>query len=141
MNFTAGIAMALFHREKTGEGQQILTSQSGATLHFQRPSMMGNFLSRRQRDDGKPLGEINLVQQVLRAKDGKWMICSMGRREMFDRFCNDVLKRPEIACSEDGKKYPFNQGASKDRLLHFTISVLWRCSMGSKSRGIYRWKT
>ena len=40
VNFYASIMDALFARERTGQGQRITSSQSAATVHFQRGFMV-----------------------------------------------------------------------------------------------------
>lgn len=54
MNFYSVILAALYARERTGKGQRVLTSQTGATLHFQRYIVQAANSGGRQRDDGRP---------------------------------------------------------------------------------------
>ena len=50
--------------------------------------------------------EFWLLEQLHEAGDGKWFVISMGQRAMFVRFCNEVLKRPDILESPRVKGYP-----------------------------------
>ena len=71
MNFYMVIMNALFARQQTGKGQRVRTSQTGATLQFQRYYFQAaNYLGR-QRDDGQPpTHPIRAYQAPFRAGDG-----------------------------------------------------------------------
>lgn len=111
MNFYSTIVTALFARGQTGKGQHVVTSQTAATLHFQRLSVNAGVRNNRQRDDGKPAGFPNRhIQQLHCAGDGKWFMISLGQRAQYRRFVEHCLKRPDILETEFGKKFPSRDG-------------------------------
>merc|ERR1719487_1830872 len=57
MNFYQSTLAALVAREMTGKGQLVETSQTGATVYFQRPYIVKAMQQGAQRDDGKPPGQ------------------------------------------------------------------------------------
>jgi len=115
VNFYASIMDALFARERTGKGQLITTSQTAATLHFQKQQMMTDIRRKKQRDDGARPGSVQSAGQlVIAAGDGKFFTVAMGKRDQFERFVKGVLGAPEILELPGGKKYPRLNGLSKD---------------------------
>merc|ERR1719160_1073760 len=54
------------------------------------------------------------MQQIVKAKDGKWMTVSMGKRDQFERFVRDVLASPDILNLSGAKKYPRVTGTASD---------------------------
>ena len=55
VNFYASIMDALYARSVTGEGQRVTTSQTAATIHFQRPMLIQSMRTGEQRNDGLAL--------------------------------------------------------------------------------------
>jgi len=94
MSFYASIISALFARERTGKGQQISTSQTAATLHFQRGLLATSIHSGNQRDDGMPPWRDPpglVLQQLHKASDGKWLVISALQKDMWERFCESII--------------------------------------------------
>ena len=98
MHFYSSILAALFARSANGgKGQRVTTSQTGATLHFQRASVQRSLQSGTQRDDGLPSGSANGIgQKMHRAADGQFFAVSLGQRKFFERFVTDVLGAPGL---------------------------------------------
>jgi len=118
MNFHASILTAIIARLQTGKGQHIVTSQSAATLYFQRFTINGALKSGKQRDDGEPAGfPARAVQQMYKCGDGKWMMVSTAQKAQFVRFCVDVLNRPDIPADEKLAQYPVVIPPNRDFVL------------------------
>merc|ERR1719159_1125575 len=97
MNFLSSILMGLVARDRTGEGQEIVTSQTAATLFFQRASVTRNLKNGTQRDDGEPPGHVMRAGQMLvQASDGLWMMISPGTRDQNRRFLTEALERKDV---------------------------------------------
>ena len=113
MNFYSSILAALYAREKNnGIGQQVLTSQVGATLNFQRATLQGSIKNKRQRDNGKEPGAAAAHSQQLQLTgDKKWIIISMAQKAQFQRFCNHVINRPDLATNPSYEKFPLIRGS------------------------------
>lgn len=58
--------------------------------------LQGALSKGKQRDDGLAPGLHTRMNQLHRAKDNKWFMVSMTRWEQFDRFVNQVIRRPEL---------------------------------------------
>merc|ERR550514_1443740 len=112
MNFYSSILAALFARTQTGEGQHIVTSQTGATLYFQRLIVQASGKTGKQRDDGKaPGAPLRHVQQLQCAEDGKWFMISMAQKAQCQRFCLECLDRPDIVADPRFEAYPDMRGS------------------------------
>lgn len=96
MTFFSSILSALVARSRTGEGQRLVTSQLGATLHFQRSDLEESLRYGRERDDGRPPWYKSLFQTTQCGSDGKWFIMSLVQQVMFERLCRGVINRPEL---------------------------------------------
>lgn len=105
VNFYASIMDALYARSITGRGQRVTTSQTAATVHFQRASIIQSAREKRQKNDGRPAERIP-VGAPLQASDGKWFQVSMGKRAQFEMFVNEVLQAPGLLETPGGKAYP-----------------------------------
>merc|ERR550514_387039 len=74
MSFTQGILMALVHKRMSGEGQHVITSQTGATLQFQQATMGPSLhFNGKQRDNGS-VGAPKWNSNTYQGSDGKWFI-------------------------------------------------------------------
>jgi crotonobetainyl-CoA:carnitine CoA-transferase CaiB-like acyl-CoA transferase len=96
----SGILAALFHRERTGEGQYIETSLLRASAH-----LMGNFYTEYWLDGTirEPMGtanHLNVPNQAFPASDGRVIIIASGDK-MWRRCAHALdaaqLDRPEFA--------------------------------------------
>jgi len=94
--FFSSILCALVARSRTGEGQKVISSQLGATVHFTRFDVQSAISTGKVRDDGCPPWHNSNIQNMQQASDGKWLIVSMLEPHFFERFCQDVIYRPEI---------------------------------------------
>jgi hypothetical protein len=65
MNFYSSILAALFARSNSpaGHGQRVTSSQTGATLHFQRASVQRFIRAGQQTDDGNSPGSGKIATQ------------------------------------------------------------------------------
>merc|ERR1712232_140131 len=103
---------ALFARERTGMGQKIETSQTGATLSYQKWTYQ-NATFFGQADDGLPPWGHHHMQQKRKCADGKWIALQLMRVPMLERFCHQVIKRPELLTEKVLKTWP-GLGAGTD---------------------------
>lgn len=113
MNFYSAIVNALFARTQnpSGEGQHIKTSQTAASIFFQRASIFATAKTGKQRDDGLPaLAVVRHLQMLLQAGDGKYFTVNHSMKAQFVRWCNEVLNRPDLLEDERIKKYPDLRG-------------------------------
>ena len=91
----SGIAMALYHRKKTGRGQRIEASLADSVLAFQ----VAEFFSY----PGKPWETLNdsngigAAYRIYEAKDG-WLFISCDDDESWSKLCR-VLNRPDLSQS------------------------------------------
>ena len=97
-HIVAGIMGALFHREKTGKGQEVeFNLFHCATWTMSGTIMYSNLLA------GKPLSpradrtkSENPLHITYRAKDGRWLAFAMTRADRYwPDFCR-VIERPEL---------------------------------------------
>lgn len=124
MTFFSSILCALVARSRTGEGQRVVTSQLGATLHFQRYDVQEVLKTGFERDDGNPPWHRSSLQNAQRASDGRWLIISVMQQPMFERLCRDVLNRPDLLEHPRMKQlgWPRCLGDVEfDRWLHATV--------------------
>ena len=91
-----GIVLALLHRERTGEGQEVNTSLYGSQMMLQSYGITGAIWSgattpARQREDRGP------TWTHFCAGDGKWfMIGALPPDKWWRQFC-EVMEAPELA--------------------------------------------
>jgi crotonobetainyl-CoA:carnitine CoA-transferase CaiB-like acyl-CoA transferase len=94
-----GILLALWHRARTGEGQQIDASLLGGQVMLQSFNITNTLFSgmvppRRDRSDAQPLWN------VYECKDGRWIALSMAQGDRWwTPFC-DALGRPDVRDDE-----------------------------------------
>lgn len=87
------VMVALFHRERTGEGQEIDTSLLGGQICVQTHNFTDYLWS------GKPLEQrprigTNPTWSVYQGSDQKWFALGMNREHYWDPFCKSI-GRPE----------------------------------------------
>lgn len=104
MNFYSAILNGLAAKYRFGKGQRVTTSQTAATLHFQRPLLQTNMRSGHQRDDGLPPNAVTSTGGgTYRGSDGKWFAIALGRAYQFQAFCENVLGAPALMKGHDGR--------------------------------------
>ena len=84
-----GVMVALFHRERTGEGQELDSSLLGGQLCIQTHNFTDYLWS------GKPLEQrprigTNPTWSVYQGSDGKWLALGMNREFYFEPFAKCV---------------------------------------------------
>ena len=126
--FYSAILAALYGRERTNKGSHVICSQAGATLYFQRAAVsqaLGNF-GGAQSDDGQHAwGSPHLVfQQVHKASDGQRVVITMTKRDQLERFCKNVIKRPDLLTPSLLKRWPVCPPVDGKRLLAEVSSVV-----------------
>jgi crotonobetainyl-CoA:carnitine CoA-transferase CaiB-like acyl-CoA transferase len=101
LNFYASILAAVIARERTGKGQRVVTSQTGATLYFQRAAITAAVMKGKQRDDGKRPGwAMAQANQILKASDGRYFVVALGLPIQWKRFAKQVLERADLITDE-----------------------------------------
>jgi CoA:oxalate CoA-transferase len=84
-----GILLALFHRERTGEGQKVESSLFGAQISIFGHGSLQSYLANEQepnRDSRKHPG--NALTNTYRTKDGRWLMLSMMTGDSpWPEFC------------------------------------------------------
>jgi crotonobetainyl-CoA:carnitine CoA-transferase CaiB-like acyl-CoA transferase len=85
-----GVAVALVHRERTGQGQRVDSSLLGGLISVQNYPLMnsilrGNLVPQRPRRAG-----ITATWNVYKGSDGKWFVISMGLESYWPRICRTV---------------------------------------------------
>jgi crotonobetainyl-CoA:carnitine CoA-transferase CaiB-like acyl-CoA transferase len=96
-----GIMSALYHRERTGEGQQLFSSLLGSQLCIQAYQITGVLFN-----DNAPMPRRlgsrtagNPTWNVYKGSDDRWFVISMINDSFWHRFCT-VLDRPEWLTDE-----------------------------------------
>ncbi|BAH50857.1 CaiB/BaiF CoA transferase family protein [Rhodococcus opacus] len=93
MSLTQGILAALVQRGRTGRGDHVEVTMLDTAISFLWPDMM-------QADtfvDAPPTGKVDRntrVAQILRAGDGKWLICTATTNAQWRQLCR-TIERPE----------------------------------------------
>jgi len=87
---TVGVVSALYHRERTGEGQMIDTALLQTAITFAAPMIgeweTGGKLRQQTGNRGPWLGPSDLYQ----AKDGRWVMLAIITNSIFRRFCRSI---------------------------------------------------
>lgn len=95
ISLSYGILLALIHRARTGEGQQVEASLLGGQVMLQSFNITGTLFTgqvppRRAREDAAPLWN------VYRCRDGGWIALSMAQlSRWWAPFC-EALGRPDL---------------------------------------------
>lgn len=98
--FTAyGIAMALFHRERTGAGQKIDVSMLDCQI-----AILENAIARYEVTGTAPGPIGNRHPSITpfasyKAADGRYVIVGCGNQKLWENFCN-LVSRPELITDE-----------------------------------------
>ena len=117
--FYSSILAALVARGRTGKGQHVLCSQTGATLYFQRAGLSEALDLRGgdQNDSGKHDWETFCFQQTHKASDGRGICVSVTKWDQFLRFL-DAVGRPDLATLRNAKeRWPVPPIASRDTII------------------------
>lgn len=96
MSWVQGILMALLHKARTGEGQRLDTSQSGATIQFQGPmlSQVMHLDGRQPYNPSPGYGAPKIIANQYLCSDGKYLhlqalnmpklLIAIGRKDVAD---------------------------------------------------------
>jgi crotonobetainyl-CoA:carnitine CoA-transferase CaiB-like acyl-CoA transferase len=98
MMLAFGTLAALFHQQRTGEGQEVDSSLLGAQLALQATRLTAHLFS------GRPpvrsyRGGLTPTWNTYKGSDGKWFTIGMQSHRLWPGFCK-VLGRPEWATEE-----------------------------------------
>ena len=93
-----GLAVALLHRERTGEGQEIDASLLGGQLCIQTFNITDYLWAGRQRGRAARAGS-NPTWSIYKGSDGKWFAMGMNWQRYWSRIA-EVVGKPEWATDE-----------------------------------------
>lgn len=97
----AGICMALFHRERTGEGQYIDVSMMDGAITWLYAAMSDYFVSGKVPERGETrLDGQFAFYNVYETKDGKYMTVGASELKFWKRLCELIGKEEWIALHE-----------------------------------------
>ena len=124
--FYSAILAALVARGRTGRGQQVLCSQTGATLYFQRTGVSGtlDLFGGQQPDTGKHDWERFCFQQTHRAMDGRGLCVSMTKLVQFENFCKVIGKTNLSNKEEVRNRWPVPATSDRDWILREVANVI-----------------
>ncbi|HET7874193.1 MAG TPA: CoA transferase [Methylomirabilota bacterium] len=113
MELAYGIAVALFARERTGQGQLVTTSLLHAALAMQVPDLVKVEHEMEPAQDGRDYSA-QAMYAPYRCRDGRFLIIVVIQDEQWRRLCA-ALGRPDLA--EDPRyATPFERARESDRL-------------------------
>lgn len=90
MNFTMGLLMAIIHKQKTGEGQKILTSQVGAMTQFQASDLVRYTMRGEQKNEGLDYRQKHYAQIMCICKDDKWIMLQVVLQKQWEGLCKGI---------------------------------------------------
>ena len=90
MNFTIGLLMAIVHKEKTGEGQQVLTSQVGAMTQFQATELVRYTMRGEQKNEGLDYRQNHYAQIMSLCQDNKWIMVQIILPKQWKALCKGI---------------------------------------------------
>ena len=90
-----GVMAALFHRERTGEGQYVNASLLGGQMALQSFNISTYFLTRRM-PPRQPRGAFGPTWATYRCGDGKYIALGMIENRWWPGICQ-ALEQPELA--------------------------------------------
>lgn len=107
LNALSAISMALFARERTGEGQHLDVNLYATALSLQVTG--ASALWGCEETGAKPFGRIAHYYNIYRTKDGRYLTVGTIEPKFWQRFC-DLIECPEL----EKRQYDF---AHEDELL------------------------
>lgn len=93
LNALSAISMALFARERTGEGQHLDVNLYATALSLQVTG--ASALWGCEETGAKPFGRIAHYYNIYRTKDGRYLTVGTIEPKFWQRFC-DLIKCPEL---------------------------------------------
>jgi len=93
-----GIMAALFHRQRTGEGQRLEGSLLAGQLCIQSHNITGALFTNKAPPRQKRGGP-NPTWNIYKGSDGAWFVLGMSRAKFWPGICQ-VIDRPEWATDE-----------------------------------------
>ena len=93
MSMAFGLMVALFHRERTGEGQEVDASLLGGQMCIQTFNIT-DYLWSGQLRGRIPRAGFNPTWSIYKGSDGKWFCLGMNREPQWPRI-KEVLGNPE----------------------------------------------
>lgn len=94
--FTAlGVVSALFHRQKTGEGQMIDTSLLQTGITYMAPYIGEWEVAHKKRERSGNRAQFIGPSDLYRTKDGRWVMLAIITNSIWRRFCK-YIKREDL---------------------------------------------
>lgn len=115
LNLIIGILAALHNRSRTGKGQYVEVSLTNSVLSLVSTDITEYFVTGQ---DMRSIGDFNALNSpcgLFDSSDGNFVIYC-GNQKLFEIFCRDVLKRPELIEDErfkDSESRKKNEEAMK----------------------------
>jgi len=99
LNLVIGILAALHNRNRTGKGQYLEVSLTNSVLSLVSTDITEYFVTGQ---DMRSIGDFNALNSpcgLFASSDGNFVIYC-GNQKLFEIFCKEVLKRPELVEDE-----------------------------------------
>lgn len=115
LNLVIGILAALHNRSRTGKGQYLEVSLTNSVLSLVSTDVTEYFVTGQ---DMRSIGDFNALNSpcgLFASSDGNFVIYC-GNQKLFEIFCKEVLKRPDLVNDErfkDGVSRKKNEEAMK----------------------------
>jgi CoA:oxalate CoA-transferase len=99
-NLAYGIMLALFHKERTGEGQKLYTSLFGGQIALQAMALQSYLITGEHPQKLSRKSMPNPLRNLYQTADGRWICLGMGWSDRFwDGFCRAIGREELIADS------------------------------------------
>jgi formyl-CoA transferase len=131
MMAASSVVAALFHRERTGRGQELHTSLLGTTVSLLYFHYLSVFLSGQEVRKHSRTSPGNLLRNYYRCADGKWIICAHNPPERYwERFCravglDNLVTHPAAAEGGSRQAHPDELVAVLDRQFATKSQAEW----------------